>query len=275
MKEFYSILLGREEESNNSLFYKPIIEFLLFGFKQVIGITFGLSLVLGFLLTMNSNYRYDILFIYALCIQVLLYKINFERKRDILVVTIFHLIGLSMELIEVSLNHSWSYNSTGFFYIASVPIFTGFMYASVGSFMAKEFKLLRLRLVNMPSNKVLIILSIMIYINFILNNHIYDFRYILLIATVIIYRKSSLYFTPSLKEYKFNIPLAFLLIGFFIWIAENISTYLGIWTYPNQVPVWHFVHLSKITSWMLLSIVSFNLVYILIYKHNSRHKKSK
>lgn len=268
MKDLIHVLKGNTSE--NSIYSNSFIEFICFGIKQVIGITFGLSLVLGFLLTAKNSYRYDVLFIYALCIQFLLFKVGFESKRDILVVTIFHLIGLSMELIEVSINGSWSYTSTGFFYIATVPIFTGFMYASVGSYMAKEFKLLNLKCINMPSNKVLIIFSILIYANFILNNHIYDFRYFLILATFIIYSKVTLYFSPTNREYKFNLPLAFILIGFFIWIAENISTYLGIWSYPNQIPIWHMVHFSKITSWMLLSIVSFNLVYML----TQRKKKS-
>lgn len=265
MQEIIGVLLGREKPAR-SIYQNPCIEFLLFGFKQLIGITFGLSLVLGFILTAGSSYRYDILFVYALIVQFILFKIGFESKRDILVVTCFHLIGLSMELIEVGINHSWAYTSSGFFYIASVPIFTGFMYASVGSYMAKEFRLMRIEVTDMPSSRFLIIFSIAIYANFILNNHIYDFRYLLLVITVIVYSRAKLKFTPSVKAYKFNLPLAFLLIGFFIWIAENISTYLGIWTYPNQVPVWHLVHISKITSWMLLSIVSFNIVYLLIYQ---------
>lgn len=202
-------------------------------------------------------------------VQVCLYKFGFETKRDILVVTIFHLIGLSMELIEVGINHSWAYTSSGIFYIASVPIFTGFMYACVGSYMAKEFKLLELKVSSMPSNKFIVIFSIAIYANFILNNHIYDFRYVLLVIMFVVYNRANLTFKPLLKSYRFNLPLSFLLIGFFIWVAENISTYLGIWSYPNQVPVWHLVHVSKITSWMLLSIVSFNLVYLLIYKNKT------
>lgn len=265
MKEFINIILLRTKP-NSQIYNHPFIEFLCFGFKQVVGITFGLSLVIGFIITTNSEYRYDILFIYALAIQYLLFKVGFEKKRDILVVTVFHLIGLSMELIEVSINGSWSYDSTGIFYIASVPIFTGFMYASVGSYMAKEFKLLKLELTNMPSSRFIIGFSVAIYANFILNNHIYDFRYILIVIMIVVYNRTTLKFSPAVQAYKFNLPLAFLLIGFFIWIAENISTYLGIWTYPNQIPDWQMVHLSKITSWMLLSIVSFNLVYLLIYK---------
>lgn len=269
MKDFKDVILGHE--SANQVYNNWFIQFLSFGCKQLIGISFGLSLVLGFILTTSSTYRYDVLFIYALIVQYCLYKFGFENKRDVLVITVFHLIGLSMELIEVSVNHSWAYTSSGIFYIASVPIFTGFMYASVGSYMAKEFKLLKLKVTKMPTNRFIIVFSVAIYANFILNNHIYDFRYILLIVMFIVYNQADLYFTPAVKSYKFNLPLAFLLIGFFIWIAENISTYLGIWTYPNQVPVWQMVHFSKISSWMLLSIVSFNLVYLLIYKNKSRN----
>lgn len=265
MRDFTKFVLCKEDSGNKS-YDNYLIQFFSFGFKQLVGVTFGLLIVIGFILTINSSYRYDILFVYAIVIQVLLYKIGFENKRDILVVTIFHLIGLSMELIEVGINGSWSYNSSGIFYIASVPIFTGFMYASIGSYMAKEFKLLKLRMEGMPSNIVLIIFSIAIYANFILNNHIFDYRYILIFIMLVLYNPVKLYFTPGRTEYKFNLPLAFFLIGFFIWIAENISTYLGIWSYPNQVPIWHFVHFSKITSWMLLSIVSFNLVYMLLYR---------
>lgn len=54
--------------------------------------------------------------------------------------------------------------------------------------------------------------------------------------------------------------LAFLLIAFFIWIAENISTYLGAWQYPDQVHVWKVVSTQKITSWFLMVIISFILV---------------
>ena len=34
-------------------------------------------------------------------------------------------------------------------------------------------------------------------------------------------------------------------IGFFIWIAENITTFFGAWAYPNQETTWSLVHLGK------------------------------
>jgi uncharacterized membrane protein YoaT (DUF817 family) len=54
--------------------------------------------------------------------------------------------------------------------------------------------------------------------------------------------------------------LAFALIGFFIWVAENISTFLGAWRYPNQIGAWALVHIGKWSSWSLLTIMSFIIV---------------
>ena len=39
--------------------------------------------------------------------------------------------------------------------------------------------------------------------------------------------------------------LAFVLIGFFIWLAENLGTFFGIWRYPNQMGAWATVSLGK------------------------------
>ena len=54
--------------------------------------------------------------------------------------------------------------------------------------------------------------------------------------------------------------LAFVLVGFFIWIAENIATFLGAWQYPHQAAAWAPVHLQKVGSWSLLVILSFIIV---------------
>ena len=51
-----------------------------------------------------------------------------------------------------------------------------------------------------------------------------------------------------------------LLIGFFIWLAENISTFYGVWRYPNQLGAWSAVHVGKWSSWSLLVIMTFTIV---------------
>lgn len=61
-------------------------------------------------------------------------------------------------------------------------------------------------------------------------------------------------------RYRMPLTLSFILIGFFIWIAENIATFFGAWQYPDQKDAWSLVHLGKISSWLLLVIVSFLIV---------------
>ena len=56
------------------------------------------------------------------------------------------------------------------------------------------------------------------------------------------------------------VALSFALIGFFIWIAENIATFFGAWVYPMQAQHWTVVHPDKISSWTLLVIISFIIV---------------
>jgi len=54
--------------------------------------------------------------------------------------------------------------------------------------------------------------------------------------------------------------LSFGLIGFFLWVAENVATYFGAWQYPHQLKVWRVVAPAKATSWAMLIIVAFVLV---------------
>ena len=56
-----------------------------------------------------------------------------------------------------------------------------------------------------------------------------------------------------------------MLIGFFIWLAENISTFRGLWRYPNQLGAWSLVHIGKWSSWSLLVIMTFTIIAGLKY----------
>jgi uncharacterized membrane protein YoaT (DUF817 family) len=68
--------------------------------------------------------------------------------------------------------------------------------------------------------------------------------------------------------------LGFVLVAFFIWIAENISTFATIWIYPNQQKGWDMVGLSKLTAWFLLMQLIFVLIYVLRqFEHNSAGRK--
>ena len=66
-----------------------------------------------------------------------------------------------------------------------------------------------------------------------------------------------------IKVLIFSVVLAFLalvLVGFFIWVAENIGTFFGIWRYPDQLGAWVTVSLGKWSSWTVLTLMSFALV---------------
>lgn len=67
--------------------------------------------------------------------------------------------------------------------------------------------------------------------------------------------------------------LSFVSVGFFVWVAENASTYLGAWSYPGQLGGWEVVSLDKISSWCPLVIVSFVIVADL--KHARAESRNK
>lgn len=78
-------------------------------------------------------------------------------------------------------------------------------------------------------------------------------------------------FRPLDRDRKMPLLLAFLLIGFFIWLAENISTFFGIWRYPNQMGAWSTVHLGKWSAWSLLVMMTFTIVVHLKHIRSKIH----
>lgn len=249
-------------------------EFLIFGIKQARAAIFAGSF---FLLLLISNHiplfglaRYDFLFLAALAIQAVLYFTGLETKDEVKVIFLFHIIGLVLELYKTSPGiGSWSYPEPAFFKIATVPLYSGFMYAAIGSYISQAWKIFKLELINYKNYFASVVLCVLIYINFFTNHFIYDFRLFLIAGTFILFWKTKVYFTVTTEKRHMSMNVAFLLIAFFIWVAENISTYLGAWQYPNQVHVWTAVSTQKITSWYLMVIISFIIVaYLKHFKKN-------
>ena len=87
-----------------------------------------------------------------------------------------------------------------------------------------------------------------------------DVRWLLMLAVLGVFWRTRVRFIVTDKQRAMPLVLAFALIGFFIWIAENISTYLGAWAYPHQHSAWQLVSFRIISSWFLLVIVSFIIV---------------
>jgi uncharacterized membrane protein YoaT (DUF817 family) len=96
--------------------------------------------------------------------------------------------------------------------------------------------------------------------NFFTHHFFRDLRWVLMAAVVVIFLRTRVYFRVLEKERSMPLVLSFILIGFFIWIAENVSTYYGAWAYPDQLTSWTIVSTGKISSWILLVIISFIIV---------------
>ena len=253
-------------------------EFLIFTIKQARASIFAGSF---FFLLFVSNHihlfglaRYDFLFLSALFIQAILYFTKLETKDEVKVIFLFHIIGVVLELYKTNPSiGSWSYPEDGFFKIATVPLYSGFMYAAIGSYISQAWKIMKLELTNYSHYVWSVILCSLIYINFFTNHYIPDFRIFLIIAVFIFFWKTKVYFTITDIRRSMSMNVGFLLIAFFIWVAENISTYFGAWQYPNQVHEWAIVSTSKITSWFLMVIISFILVaYLKHFKKDFLNK---
>lgn len=208
--------------------------------------------------------RYDLLFIIAIFIQLWMVASKLETWDELKAITLFHMVGFALEVFKTSGSiQSWSYPDFAYTKLFGVPLFAGFMYASVGSFIIQSWRLFDLKVRHHPPYFYSTCVAILIYINFFTHHYIGDYRWYITAFILGIYARSTVIFTPYDREHKMPLLLAFILIGFFIWLAENISTFFGIWKYPNQLGAWSAVHVGKWSSWALLVIMTFTITTFL------------
>ncbi len=216
--------------------------------------------------------RPDAILLICLLAQYALYRVGWETKDELKVIAVFHGAGLALELFKTHV-HSWGYPEPGWTKLGGVPLYSGFMYASVASYLCQAWRRLDVRLCGWPKDWVAWGIAGAIYVNFFTEHNLPDARWALAALIALVFRRTRAAFTVRTETYRMPMTLAFVLIGFFVWIAENIATYYGAWQYPNQHGGWHLVRLAKITSWSLLVIFSFLIVAQL--KHvKSKHVKA-
>jgi uncharacterized membrane protein YoaT (DUF817 family) len=250
---------------------------LNFAFQQAASCFFPGLILLLLLLTWFVEIpglpRYDFLLLCCILIQVwMVWGLRVETVDELKTITLFHAIAMAMEIYKVNLG-SWAYPGDAYTKVLGVPLFAGFMYAAVASYITQAWRRLHLRLENFPPSWVNWLFVLLIYGNFYTNAVVYDIRWLIIGGLFAAYWRTRIYFSLSEKPFsrpsplvapahEFWLPakLGFLLVASFIWIAENIGTYLGAWQYPNQANGWQMVSVSKLTSWSLLFIVSFVLV---------------
>jgi uncharacterized membrane protein YoaT (DUF817 family) len=241
------------------------VELLYFGAKQARACLFaGLFFATVFSLPRAGVVgmpRYDALLLVAIGIQAWMVWAKLETLDELKAITLFHAIGFALEVFKTSAQvQSWSYPDFAYTKIFGVPLFSGFMYAAVGSYIIQSWRLLDLRVVHHPRYWMAGVLATAIYANFFTNHFIGDFRWYIAACAVGLYARAIVVFYPMDRPRRMSLSLAFVLIGFFIWLAENVSTFFGIWKYPNQLGAWSVVHVGKWSSWSLLVIMTFTIV---------------
>ncbi|MBO4204452.1 DUF817 domain-containing protein [Micromonospora echinofusca] len=242
-----------------------LTEFLVFGLKQAWACVFGgamLAVIVAARLwypTEAALARNDALTIAAVAIQVAMVAGRLETLRELRVVVLFHLVGTVMELFKTEVG-SWSYPPDGLLRVGAVPLFSGFMYAAVGSYLVRVHRLFDLRFARYPRRWVTALLAVAIYANFFTNHYVTDVRWLLVGAVAVVFGRCVMHFRVFRLRWRMPLLLAFLLVAFFIWLAENIATWSHAWLYPSQLDGWHTVSPSKLASWFLLMIISVVLV---------------
>ena len=212
--------------------------------------------------------RYDALLLYAIVLQAALIWLRIETWSEMRVIFLFHLSGTLMEIFKVHMG-SWDYPEAGLFVIFGVPLFSGFMYASVGSFIARAIRVCDMTFAPFPPLSMLFSLGGLIYLNFFTHHFMMDFRIVLIALTVLVFWKTRIWFRLDQKWYWMPLPLAAFLSSFFLWLAENIGTHTNTWLYLGRAEtLW--VSLSKMGSWYMLLYLSLATVMIVYRSHIMR-----
>lgn len=249
-------------------------ELLYFGLKEARACLFaGLFFAAVFLAPRAGLFgipRYDLLLLFALAIQGWMLWSKLETWDELKAMCLFHTLGFALETFKVSGSiQSWSYPDFAYSKILGVPLFSGFMYAAVGSYIIQAWRLLDMRIIHHPPYWMATTIAALIYANFFFHHYIGDYRWYLAACALGLYARTTVIFRPYDVERRMPLLLGFVLTGFFIWLAENISTFYGLWKYPNQLGAWSAVHIGKWSSWSLLVLMTFTIVV------NLKHVKSR
>lgn len=240
-------------------------EFLMFGLKQGWACLFGglmLAILLGTRMLYPADWpvaRYDAIVVAAVAIQAAMLAFRLESWEEARVILAFHVAGTVMELFKTSAG-SWLYPEPSLLRIGAVPLFSGFMYAAVGSYIARIWRIFDIRFTRYPPLWTTWLLAGAIYVNFFAHHWLPDVRLGLFAATALLFGRAVFWFTPDRTPRPMPVLLGFGLVAVFIWFAENLGTWARAWTYPDQASAWAPVSPAKLGSWFLLMIVSFVLV---------------
>jgi uncharacterized membrane protein YoaT (DUF817 family) len=245
-----------------------LYEFLRFGLKQAWACLFG-GIAVFLMIATWWFYpgsvplpRYDFLFLSMLAVQLALLAGKLETTDEAKVILIYHAVGTAMEVFKTQAG-SWIYPEPNFFRIGGVPLFSGFMYACIGSYLCRAWRLFDLEFSHHPRRRGLAALSIAIYINFFSHHYIADLRWLLFALAGWLFFRTRIHFRIWRDHRPMPLLVGLVLVSLFIWFSENIGTFTKTWLYPSQRHGWSMVSIDKLGSWFLLLIISYTLVSLI------------
>ena len=249
--------------------FPPLIaDLCVFTLKQAWACLFGASLLIAMILSRmiwTNGFpiaRYDSLMAFAILLQATFLKFGLESWAEVRVIALFHITGTIMEIFKIHAG-SWTYPDPGLFKVFDVPLYSGFMYAAVGSYVARVIRLFEMDFTPFPPWPLHFAFAGMIYLNFFSHHFILDLRYVLFAATIVIYARTRIWFRIGQNWHWMPLPLAAFFSSFFLWLAENIGTMTGTWLYTGQNP-FDVVSFAKMGSWYLLLYVAFATVTLVV-----------
>ncbi|MBM7563954.1 DUF817 domain-containing protein [Paenibacillus sacheonensis] len=256
---------------------KSMLQLLHFAYHQAMSCLFPVAifgtLALSGVVRLPFVHRYDAILIVLLAVQYLMYRSGLETRDELKVICVFHIIGLLLELYKVGMG-SWAYPEPAYTKLFGVPLYSGFMYASVASYMCQVWRRLKMGMTGWPGPASAWLLGGAIYLNFFTHHFVPDYRWWLTALVVLVFRRTRIIYRVRNVTYRMPLTAAFFIVGFFIWLAENIATFFNAWKYPDQYQAWRLVSVSKISSWFLLVIISVIIVAQLKHVKASRHTKA-
>lgn len=270
------VLLNPRERPGLTGLSRFLFEFLYFGVKQARACLFAGLFFLAVFVVPRAGIlglpRYDAILLAALMIQAGMLAAGLETWDEVKAISLFHVLGFALEAFKTSSGiGSWSYPDFAHTKLLGVPLFSGFMYAAVGSYIIQAWRLFDLRIKHHPPYWMATTVAILIYANFFTHHFVGDFRWYIAAGALGLYARSAVVYRPLDHDRRMPLLLSFLLIGFFLWLAENVSTFFGVWRYPNQIGAWSSVHIGKWSSWSLLVIMTFTIVASLKHIKASVH----
>src|SRR5690242_16098837 len=106
-----------------------LAELAAFGVHCALACLFPVAIFAALAALRVVPHRYDLMLVVCLGVQVWMVQAKLETHGEAKVITLFHLLGLAMEIHKVRVG-SWAYPDAAWTKVAGVPLYSGFMYAS-------------------------------------------------------------------------------------------------------------------------------------------------